>query len=233
MIVTAEELIGLNNNFKGDTISFQGIDCEIEVNHNWKQWVVNFLSQLKEIRRERNDSNEYYYRLIDNIEEWYNDVPLPVFCNRIVYDNNKWEYLPPCIDWISPSGRFAAIDLGLVLDIGNYKLLWDIQNEELMKLEFHDLEGINEKHGVLYCRTHNEINPIGYNFPLRFDTGSINSFNNWKRLDSENKDNAQFFNESEKAQELVLRIFGTENYRKFDLSNSNLGEIIFKTEDEL
>lgn len=86
---------------------------------------------------------------------------------------------------------------------------------------------------MLYCRTHNDINPIAYNFPLRFDTGSINSVNNWKRLDSGNKDNAHFVNESEKAQEFVIRIFGTENYRKFDLSNFNLGEIIFKIDYEL
>jgi hypothetical protein len=107
--------------------------------------------------------------------------------------------------------------------------MWDILNEELMRLEFHDLEGINEKEGVLFCRTHNEINPHAYNSPLRYDPNSINTSASWVSLDPENKASVPFLEKGVTAQQMVLNLFGTANYRKLDVLNSNLGEVIFKT----
>jgi hypothetical protein len=64
MIVTVEELIGLNLNFLGETILFEGIDCGLEVNQDWNNWIINFLMQLKALRQDINTPNENYYRII-------------------------------------------------------------------------------------------------------------------------------------------------------------------------
>jgi len=223
MTYSIENLININ--YRGDSPGFTEIECNAIVNNDWKNWVINFIGSLSIVVRGDKDSN--CYNILNNYDEWADSLlDERIKCNRIIFPNKVWAYLPPCIQWISPSGRFACIELGSVLSIGNYFLLWDILNEELLKLEFHDLEGMNETKCILYCRTLNDIHPYGYNHPFKFNTNSINSELEWVSL--ENIDpNSVYFEESQFAHELVLKVFGTKDDDEFDLSNASIGDLIF------
>ena len=214
----------INTHLNINNVGFQGIEYNIEVDENWKNWIINFLNELRKLRE-----NEVIYNhpILNDYEKWFNSYPNDIKCNKVIYFDNKWSFLPPNIMWISSSGRYACIELGEVFEIGNYFLLWDILNEELMKLEFHDLEGMNEDKGILYCRTHNGLNPHKHNYPLHFNIDNINLESDWILEEDEDKLSI-LLSESEYAHELVIRIFGTELDEEFDLSNSRIGDILFK-----
>jgi len=224
MIYPIERLLVSNNKYRGDSTAFIGLEHSTTVENDWQNWVLNFLESLKNLR---GDDDLKCYHILNNFDKWASSLfDVEIKCNRIVFSDNKWSYLPPYVEWISPSGRFACIELGILLDLGNYYLLWDTVNEELLKLEFHDLLGMNEKKGLLYCRTHSSIHEYGYNLPFQINTNNINSKSEWVSLENTNS-NQVYFEERKIAQELVIKIFGTEDDGEFDLSNTSIGELIF------
>lgn len=224
MFYSIERLITSNNNYRGDSPELIGIEHNTTVENDWQNWVLNFIDSLKRLR---GDDDLNCYSILNNFDEWASSIiDKKIKCNRIVFSDNEWFYLPPNVEWISPSGRFACIELGISLNIGNYYLLWDTVNEELLKLEFHDLEGMNETNGIMYCRTHSSIHEYGYNLPFQINTNSINSESEWVSLVN-TASNDVSFEERKIAQELVIKIFGTKDDGEFDLSNTGIGKLIF------
>lgn len=224
MIYPIERLLVSNNKYRGDSTAFIRLEHNTTVENDWQNWILNFIDSLKKLR---GDDDLKCYHILNNFDEWSNSLfDEEIKCNRIIFSDNKWSYLPPYIEWISPSGRFACIELGVSLDIGNFYLLWDTVNEELLKLEFHDLLGMNEKKGLLYCRTHSSIHEYGYNLPFQINTNNINSESEWVSLENTDS-NDVCFKEKEFAHDLVLKVFGTEDDGEFDLSNTGIGKLIF------
>lgn len=77
--------------------------------------------------------------------------------------------VPPGCQWISSSGRFSAHDLFFMTGFQSF-LLWDLKRKEFLPLIFHDLEGIDEDKGFVFCRTLNpDIHFGGSSDPLKID----------------------------------------------------------------
>ena len=73
--------------------------------------------------------------------------------NELELNGNK---LPPACMWVSKTGRFSAHDLHYILGTQGY-MLWDVERKVLMPVVFHDLEGIDEENGIVFCRTLDDL----------------------------------------------------------------------------
>ena len=149
------------------------------------------------------------------------------------------DLLPPGCIWVSKSGRFSAHDLAYVRSLQSY-MLWDIKRKVHMPMAFHDIEGVDEKNNIVFCRGLGDFHAIWTNSPLTVNFDYIEASQFWKSGSSHPDMNTypekvndflEFKADSSKIQLTydpdyrdISCIFETPNY--WDLSEKIFREII-------
>jgi hypothetical protein len=116
------------------------------------------------------------YAIKEEKDEFINTGEIPKKYNKATYQiiESTGSIIPPDCRWVSNSGRFSCQDLCSMIGTQAY-ILWDLKRKVLLPVLFHDLEGIDEKEHVIFCRSNNTVFHFGdYCDPLRLDLEWIN-----------------------------------------------------------
>lgn len=101
-----------------------------------------------------------------------------IFHTSIILENGKEYFLPPACEWISYSGRFVSLDLGL-LGCNQLWVLFDVFNKQFASVGFHDLISIDEDECIVYGRTLTDIQPYEVYGAIKLDLSDLNNFSKW------------------------------------------------------
>ncbi len=153
------------------------------IDNDYMIFYVSFI----EILRTYNDTwDERVYRLIEHywvpvVGSFLKDQKIPQQLEGSTYhelelNGNK---LPPACMWVSKTGRFSAHNLSYILGTQGY-ILWDVDRKVLMPLAFHDLQGVDEQNGIVFCRTLGEFHSGWESDPLRVNLDWIEMRYFWK-----------------------------------------------------
>ena len=110
--------------------------------------------------------------------------------------------IPPGCEWISKSGRFSCHDLFDILGCQSY-ILWDINRKVALPLLFHDLLGIDEENGILFCRTLCDFHFGNMDSPMRINLDWINMPHLCKSF-PEDYDRGNYYDLTSKQQQDII-----------------------------
>jgi hypothetical protein len=217
--ISAKELL-LDDKGSLSQFSFLGIRINNSIDKAFMYWLNGFLSEIETIPIPNTfynaDSSFNYKKEIEiNITKLES---LSFEYHRIYWNKKIFGILPPGTEWISSSGRFAAVGIHQFVDNQCY-VLWDLIMKKAMPLVFQDLEGIDENEQLVYCRTNGEYhNQGGRDAPMKINTEMCWDANDW--------DNTLMPKEypalSETDKKLIINLWDYDDKHGTTLSNSNL-----------
>jgi len=114
----------------------------------------------------------------------------------------KGNMIPPGCIWVSKSGNFSCHDLYYLLGYQSY-ILWDLNRKVALPYMFQDLRGIDEKNGIIFCRTLSSFHPWDYDSPMRINLDWINMPHFCKSL-PDDYERGDFYELTDNQQEIIV-----------------------------
>jgi hypothetical protein len=141
--------------------SFLGIRTNNPVDELYIYWLKVFLSEIENFLGVEVADKEITVTKLKSLQTTYHSI----YWNKKIFG-----IIPPSTCWLSSTGRFAAVDIHQFTNNQSY-ILWDMLLNKVMPLHFQNLEGIDEKMELVYCRTTSDYNEKGVpDAPMKINT---------------------------------------------------------------